>query len=209
MELPCKIINYHLVTLLSQSYIISQISKTSLSESVSQRRVDHDRTLWESNPLLTNMLILPLLLEKIWMSSKLVQRVDGWDPANLPEIVLLRCTWPEKPDFFTLLEMLYLPMHFSMGALGGFHIRIKTWPRLIGRDVSNILFPKARRVAADHKNILLIDKESTAPIRCMSKNKQLFAFKQKHQTKYKRCSYFSTFRHLPMGNPRACRNVFL
>ena len=154
------------------------------------------------------MLILPLLLEKIWMSSKLVQRVDGWDPANLPEIVLLRCTWPEKPDFFTLLEMLYLPMHFSMGALGGFHIWIKTWPRLIGRDVSNILFPKARRVAADHKNILLIDKESTAPIRCMSKNKQLFAFKQKHQTKYKRCSYFSTFRHLPMGNPQACRNVF-
>ena len=99
-------------------------------------------------------------------------------------------------------------MHFSMGALGRFHIRIKTWPRLIGSDVSYILFPKARRVAADHKNFCLIDKDSTAPIRCMPKNKQLFAFKQKHQTRYKRCSYFSTFRHLPMGNPRACRNVF-
>ena len=95
------------------------------------------------------MLILPLLLEKIWMSSKLVQRADGWDRANLPKIVLLRCTWPEKPDFFTLLEMLYLPMHFSMGAFGGFHIRIKTWPRLIGSDVSYIIFPKASRVTAD------------------------------------------------------------
>ena len=99
-------------------------------------------------------------------------------------------------------------MHFSMGALGRFHIRIKTWPRLIGSDVSYILFPKASRVTADHKNFRLIDNESTAPIRCMPKNKQLFAFKQKYQTIYKRCSYFSTFRHLPMGNLQACRNVF-
>lgn len=99
-------------------------------------------------------------------------------------------------------------MHFSIGALSRFHIRIKSWPRLIGSDVSYILFPKARRVAADHKNFRLIDNESTAPICCVSKNRQLFAFKQKHQTRYKRCSYFSTFRHLPMVNPLACRNVF-